>query len=156
MQHQLDTELSPPLSLAIMSITAPYAEQILSGNKQIELRRTPVRFPTGMRVMIYHTLPVGAIIGSFTVAGVVQDTPENFWKRYSSLCGISEQDYKAYFADAQTAYGVLIENPKRWTMPLPLGSLRQIYPAFTPPQRYLYLRPTHPAYSPLSAHLATT
>jgi len=149
MQSTLDLKLAAPSVLVIMSISAPYAEKILAGTKQIELRRNPVRFAPGTQVLIYHTQPVQAIVGSFTVAGIVSEAPDVLWRQYASSCGISESNYWAYFQGAQRAYGIVVSKSVRWKVPLYLQTLRAIWPLFNPPQRYCLVKPTHVTYNPL-------
>jgi predicted transcriptional regulator len=152
-QGALDLTLPPPSTMAVMSISAPYVERILSGEKQIELRRTSVRFPMGMFVLIYHPQPVQAIVGSFTVGGVVSDTPAALWEQHGDLCGIDEADYWSYFNNAARAYGIVVTDVRRWNSATSLEQLKGIWPAFTPPQRYCLIRAGHPAYLSLVAWL---
>jgi len=153
MQSLFDVELPQSLLLAIMSINAPYAERILTGEKQIELRRTSVRFSPGTHVFVYQTHPTQAVLGTFVVEGVISDKPTVLWEKYANICGIDEESYRTYFHNARWAYGVVVRDPKMWKLPLSLRGLRAIWPTFVPPQRYCLLRPEHPAYKPLSAYL---
>lgn len=152
-QGVFDLILPAPSTITIMSINAPYAQRILSGEKQIELRRTPVRLPPGMVVLIYHPQPMQAILGSFSVGSVISDTPDAIWEQYASECGIDEASYRTYFGDSMRAYAIVVRNARKWDKPLSLEQLRGSWPAFTPPQRYCLIHPGHPAHLSLLERL---
>lgn len=132
--------------LVIMSIHPKYAEKIFSGNKQVELRRSRPAFSPGTIVLVYSTAPVQKIEGFFIVSDIIEDDPDGLWNDYAELCGVTEQEYDAYFSGALRSYGLLVSKAFRFSNPIPLHKLQKMYPSFSPPQSYQYLRANQPTY----------
>ena len=49
------------MSDAIISIKPRHVDNILSGNKTVELRTRSINLPSGSRLWVYTTLPVGKV-----------------------------------------------------------------------------------------------
>ena len=136
-------------SMVVMSIHPKHAEKILSGNKRIELRRSRPAFAPGTIVLIYSTAPVQQIQGFFIVDDIVESDPEGLWNDYSEFCGVTEQEYQAYFSNALRSYGLLVSEAFRFPNPISLKKIKKIYPDFYPPQSYRYIRSNQPSYKQL-------
>jgi predicted transcriptional regulator len=120
----------------VMSIKPRYAERIFAGSKAVELRRTRPHVAVGDLVLVYASSPVKALIGAFTIGGVVSDDVSGLWERYSSTLGVSQEEYDDYFAGAEVAHGLLVADRVNFTA-VPLDTLRR-RASFRPPQSYMF------------------
>jgi predicted transcriptional regulator len=105
-----------------MSIHPEYAEALLSGAKKVEFRRVAPKADVGY-VVVYATMPIGAILGILRVDFVDHDSPTRLWRRHGGVGGISNQDFFRYFEG-------------RCKSPLPLASVGL---SDKPPQSFMYL-----------------
>ena len=118
-----------------MSIRPQYAESILSGEKTIEFRKARLRENVDT-VLIYSTKPVGLVVGSFTVGGVVVGPPRTLWNEHCHTAGIGWPALRDYYKDSRLAVGILIERAARLREPIHLSEL---FPSLRPPQSFCYL-----------------
>ncbi len=82
--------------VVLMSIQPEYAEAILRGEKLVEFRKRPVADDV-THVIVYATMPVGAIVGAFTVAGQETSSPMNLWKEFGQGAGIGWGEFFDYY-----------------------------------------------------------
>lgn len=128
----------------LMSIKPKYAKKIYSGEKTVELRKSFPKYlgPKNNLVIIYETRPVMAVTGCFWVENVaVNSDPE--WL-YKWLCvgykiGITYQEYKRYYRDANKAVALLIDKTKKADNQIALKKVKEIVKGFRPPQSYYYI-----------------
>lgn len=121
--------------VALLSIRPEYARAIFDGQKTVEFRRAPIASDVDT-VLVYATLPVGHIVGWFTVRRVRESTPSALWRRFSSVAGIGRSAYFEYFDGATRAYGIEIETVTPLAHPVPLERLA---PGLRAPQSVQYL-----------------
>src|SRR5947208_3552933 len=89
--------------VALFSIKPRHARAILSGAKEVELRRS--RVPADLtHVLIYASSPEQAVVGWFEVARVEEASPTEIWRRYGSLVGVTRREYRSYLAGCRTAF----------------------------------------------------
>jgi predicted transcriptional regulator len=127
--------------VALLSLHPRPAKAILSGRKTLELRRRPLHFAAGSRVLIYATMPEGALVGTVEVvrsqhpvqrADVVR--PHNL----RALC-LAAEEARAYLDGASRPCLLHLTRPKPLANPLSLDTLRQRLPGFTAPQGFRWL-----------------
>lgn len=118
---------------AIISIRPFFAEAILSGSKSIELRRRIPPMAVGTRLWIYATKPVGAIIGSVTIAKILRGTPEAIWHSSGHEAAIDRTAFDAYFEGTESAVGIVLIGAERCD-PVSIDALRAMRTGFHPPQ----------------------
>lgn len=118
---------------AIISIKPRFAEAIFTGQKSVELRRKIPAISPGIRLYVYSTLPVGAIIGSATVERVERSSPEDIWLKLGDRAAIKRPDFDAYFRGTTEAVALILTDCTR-ALPLTIKSLRDVLPRFHPPQ----------------------
>ena len=118
---------------ALISIKPAYAEAILSGRKSVELRRRIPSVTPGLRLFIYSTLPVGAVVGAVTLERVARGTPTAIWEEFGPLTGVNRADYDDYFAGVSEALGLLLRAPRRVPRS-DMRALRSLREGFHPPQ----------------------
>lgn len=126
-----------------VSIHPQYAENILDGEKTIELRR---RFPTlnGFkgRLLIYSTTPAKSVIGYAEIEDVHYLSIKDLWAYSKNEAKIQKSDFLVYFTGLTHGYGVQLKNPVRFSKPLSIKYLKQNY-GMIAPQSYRYLNEEH-------------
>jgi predicted transcriptional regulator len=121
------------LAEAIISIRPNFAEAILAGDKTVELRRKIPPIVPGTRLWIYATKPVGAVVGSASVDGLIKGTPDEIWDRCGGQAGINREAFDAYFDGTQSAIALTLIDVRRGC-PVSIEKLRSVRTGFHPPQ----------------------
>ena len=123
----------------LISIQPDYVSKILNGKKTIELRKKPFPLNGGVRIWIYSSGPTSAIEATAFVSHVDVDTPENIWNLHKNRCGISREDFDAYFLGSTEAYALHIVEARKLDKKIRLEEIKKIFDGFTPPQYYRYV-----------------
>lgn len=118
-----------------MSIRPEFAEAILSGEKVVEFRKRPIADDIS-HVLIYATMPVGALLGWFAVRGQKTMSPEGLWSTFRTVGGISKSRFFDYFDQREHGTGILVDSAFRFPEPVPLVELDT---TLRPPQSFQYL-----------------
>lgn len=121
-----------------IAVKPEYANKLISGKKDIELRKMKPNVQPGDYVIIYASAPVKAVIGFGKVKTIIECTPKCLWERYSNRLGINEQSYFSYYDGYNKAIGIEFDMIKS-VMPIGLEELRRVDPNFQPPQIYRYI-----------------
>jgi predicted transcriptional regulator len=122
--------------VALMSIHQHWAEAIVEGRKRVEFRKR--RLADDIRiVLIYATAPSSRVIGQFTIAETVSDTPERIWQRFGHLGEIDEDAFFAYYGSSTTAVALVVECAERFSSSLALADFE---PRPAVPQSFAYMR----------------
>src|SRR5689334_4218217 len=90
----------------LISLKRQYAEAILSGQKQFELRRRKMNISPGTVVWLYVKSPVASVWGCATVLDTHCLTPSALWDQHRLLCGVSRGEFFAYFQGLSSAFAV--------------------------------------------------
>lgn len=135
----LGDELSSSLRTLLVSIHSHYAELILDGVKQVELRRRFDIGATGSRLLIYATLPTAAVIGHARIERIECLNVEEIWQKYGAAASISEDAFSRYFDGVETGCVLVLEKAERFSRPVPLSEMRAHH-RITPPQSYVFLK----------------
>jgi len=121
--------------VVLLSIRPEFAEAILSGTKQVEFRKVP--FSRSVRtVIVYATKPVGQIIGTFEVSRIEQTSPTRLWDMFGSVGGVTRRHFRQYFQGRRVAYGIRVENARRFSAPV---SLKEVGRGIIAPQSFIYV-----------------
>jgi predicted transcriptional regulator len=123
----------PDAADVIISIHPTHADSILAGKKTIELRRRIPELPSGTRLWIYATRPIGAVVGFVTIQHVSRAHPKTIWKEHRAGIGINYAAFKAYCNGAREAVAILLAAARR-VSPVTIDQLRGIRGSFHPPQ----------------------
>lgn len=119
----------------LISIRPKYAEQIFSGDKKFEYRKT--RFKRDFeRAVVYASSPIKSLIGEFAVDDIIEDTPENLWEQTKAFGCISRTEFFRYFANCNLAVAIKIGQVTRY--PKPIDPRERYGQDFTPPQSFFY------------------
>lgn len=125
--------------LLLISIKGKYVEEIVSGRKTIELRKSMPKVKAGDTVIIYTTQPRKAVTAIATVKNVLRLTPEKMWHDHSKSLGIDKEDFWQYYDGCRFAIGIEMQSVIELDTEILLSAIKLIYPSFTPPQTFKYL-----------------
>jgi predicted transcriptional regulator len=128
----------------LISLEPRYAEGILSGTKQVELRRRKMNVEEGTIVWLYVKHPVASIVGHAKVKSVHSLAPSTLWKRFGTVAGVSRAEFFKYFEGIRSGVALLLEAGERLPVPVSLNRLRGVSVKFHPPQFFIRLHSTDP------------
>ncbi|EMH0546639.1 ASCH domain-containing protein [Enterobacter hormaechei] len=120
----------------LLSIKPEFAEKILNGTKRFEFRKGIFKNQEISTVVIYATMPLGKVVGQFSIDYILSDEPEAIWKKTKDYAGISKKFFDSYYLGREKAYAIKVGDVERFENPMPISSLGQ---NIKPPQSYLYL-----------------
>lgn len=119
----------------LLSIKPRFASAILSGAKRFEFRRRGFAQPPDA-VAIYATAPEGRIVGWFTVAAVIEASPEELWRRCGDEGGIDADSFFNYFDGCERGYALEVGEVVQLDHPIAPADLPR---AHRPPQSFVRL-----------------
>lgn len=119
----------------LLSIHPEFAEAILDGQKQFEFRRVIFKERVD-EVVIYATLPVARVIGSFKIDAIYEDVPKGLWAMTKAVGGVTKEKFDTYFKGRTKAFAIKVSDPVRFSSPEPLSKYLR---SNTPPQSFCYI-----------------
>src|SRR5260370_14377487 len=138
---------------ALLSIKPVYANQILTGTKTIELRKSSMGLSQGDVALVYSSAPEQRIAFWFRVKTIETLSVEEMWRRHRDRLSIEYGDYAAYFAGARMAVGLHVGEIHS-LVPIPLQELEELIPGFVPPQGIISLQDEVGRYRDLLSRLS--
>lgn len=120
----------------LLSIKPEYAFSILDGSKRFEFRRRVHRDDRVHTVVIYATMPVGKVVGEFSIRGIHSESPDRLWKKTKDFSGISREFFDEYFDGRDVGHAIEVKSVKRYRNPKPIQAFLASGIA---PQSYAYL-----------------
>ncbi|MGI5225731.1 ASCH domain-containing protein [Actinoallomurus sp. CA-142502] len=124
----------------LLSLHPRFAESILRGTKSVEIRRKRPSAKPGTLVIIYATIPTGAVIGTARVVDTHTGDPCEVWSQHHADIDLSREEFYGYLSGASKASALVLSDVERLERPVSLAELRATVP-FHPPQGYRYLTP---------------
>lgn len=125
----------------VMSVKPQYADSIIRGDKKVEVRRIFSKKWEGSRVSLYVSSPVRALVGSATIARVVESEPEELWDNYNGALGCSKQEYDSYVDSAKEVFAIELEDVHPFIARVPISQISNfITEDLKPPQSYFNLK----------------
>lgn len=121
-----------------IAVKPEYANKLISGEKDIELRKTKPHVQAGDYAIIYASAPAKVVLGYGKIKRIILCSPQEMWANFSSRLGIKEQDYLIYYKNSNKSIGIEFEMIKPIN-PINLAELRRVDPNFHPPQIYRYV-----------------
>ena len=118
-----------------MSIHPEFAEAIFDGHKHYEFRRVLFKEDVD-EVVVYATMPVARVIGTFKIADIYEGAPKALWSKTKAVSGVTKEKFDTYFKDRTKAFAIKVGNPVRFTVPQPLS---KYLASNTPPQSFCYI-----------------
>lgn len=140
----------------LISLNDRHAENILSGRKQVELRRRTMNVESGTIIWIYVKLPVGSIVGCAKVVNVHSSSPSSLWRKFGSVSGLSRNEFFDYFKGVTRGVALELEGAERLHNSLSLEEIREIYVGFQPPQFFARLNAQHPIIGAIRTNIAAS
>lgn len=120
----------------LLSIKPEYANKIFSGEKKFEFRKRAFRNIEVHTVVVYSTMPVGRIIGEFTIKHIHQDSPKSIWSKTKRFSGIDEDFFNEYYDGRDLAVAIEIDKTSLYKQSI---NPKEEYENFTAPQSFMYL-----------------
>lgn len=120
----------------LLSIKPEFVKEIFTGNKKFEYRKSIFKKAEVKSVVIYATMPIGRIVGEFSIEKILQDTPSRLWKDTSSKSGISKGYYDSYFKGRNKAYALQIGELIEYENAI---NPYELIDNFMPPQSFKYI-----------------
>lgn len=122
-----------------ISIRPEFISKILLNEKKIELRKLKPKVNIGDYLIIYVSSPLKSVVAFSMIKKLIDTSPQNMWKKYSSLLGIDKSKFDNYYVGKKRAIGIELENIIR-IEPMHLYDIRDVIPNFQPPQIYRYVQ----------------
>lgn len=135
MKQYVDVGISHKQMKVLLSIKPEFANKIFSNEKIYEFRKVIFKDKSVKDVVVYASSPVSEIIGKFTIAEIIQGTPETVWKLTKDKAGITKDYFNQYFKNKELAYAIKIKQAKRYSKSIKLQDLGIKYA----PQSFMYL-----------------
>lgn len=120
----------------LLSIKPEFVKEIFNGNKKFEYRKSIFKNTRVKSVVIYATMPVGKIVGEFSIEKIIQDIPSQLWEDTSTKSGISKDFFDSYFKGRKKAYALEIGELIQYKKPINPYTLNE---NFVPPQSFKYI-----------------
>ncbi len=120
----------------ILSIRPKFCKMIFSGQKKYEYRKRVFTRSDVDKVYIYATKPTCKIVGYFTIAAMIVDSPNDMWKITHEGSGISKDFFDAYFSGCDMAHAIVIGEVVKLDNPI---DPKEVIKNFTAPQNYRYV-----------------
>jgi predicted transcriptional regulator len=121
-----------------ISVKPEFAGKIITKEKTIELRKVRPNVNVEDYVIIYASSPIKSVIGFGIIQQIIDTSPDQMWKNFSSMLGIDKPRFDEYYYGKEKAIGIKIKKIKQIT-PISLECLRNATPNFQPPQVYRYI-----------------
>lgn len=121
----------------LLSIKPQYAQRIFEGKKKYEYRRNVFKRDDIDTIIVYVTKPVGKVIGEFKIDEILEDSPNEIWKKTKLYSGIKKKDYMEYFSERKKGFAIGIKHAQVYDEPL---DLMDINPKIkSAPQSFMYV-----------------
>lgn len=119
----------------IMSIRPTFCKLIFDGQKVYEYRKRVFNRSDVDKVYIYASKPISKVVGYFTIAAMIEDSPSNLWKTTCKGSGITKKYFDAYFSGCDKAHAIVIGEVVKFDKPI---DPKEVIKDFTAPQNFTY------------------
>lgn len=120
----------------LLSINPEHVNKLFSGEKGFEFRKAIFKREGIDTVVIYSTLPVGKVVGEFSIEEVISAKPKRLWESTSANAGISRSFFDDYFKGKNKGYAIKVGTLTKYPEPKELSS---VLPRGIAPQSFCYL-----------------
>lgn len=120
----------------ILSIKPKFVEKIFTGEKKYEYRKALFSRPEVKTVLIYCTMPVGKLVGEFTIDNVLIDNPAVIWQQTFNDAGIEESFFNSYYDGRDKAVALQIHDLVIYDEPI---DPKDKFTNFIAPQSFRYI-----------------
>ena len=119
-----------------LSIKPEFVEEIFSGRKKFEYRKAIFTNKKVTSVIVYSTMPVGKIVGEFTIEEVLVDEPQSIWRKTRKFSGITKRFFDDYFTGQHQAYAIKVGSLLPYEKPI---DPYEKWDSFVAPQSFRYI-----------------
>ena len=119
----------------LMSINPEHVDNILSGTKKYEFRKTRCKEDIDS-IIIYSTFPIMKVVSEVEVKEIIEGTPQVIWNKTQTAAGIDKLFFDRYYLGRSTAVAYALGKVKKFSTPKLLAD----YGIRTAPQSYVYVR----------------
>ena len=119
----------------LLSVKPKYANEIVSGRKKYEFRKSIFKRENIKQMIIYSSSPVKKIVAIVDIDGILSDSPQKLWEQCYEEAGMSECDFFSYFKNSDIGYAIKISNVQEFSIPVDPYHLNE---NFKPPQSFYY------------------
>ncbi|HUV81894.1 MAG TPA: ASCH domain-containing protein [archaeon] len=119
----------------LLSVKPKYVEEIISGRKKYEFRKSIFKREDIKKLYIYSSSPVKKIIAIVDIDGIISDSPQELWEQCHEDAGISEREFFRYFKNSDVGYAIKISNVQEFSTPVDPYNINE---DFRPPQSFYY------------------
>jgi predicted transcriptional regulator len=119
----------------LLAINPEYVQNILSGIKKYEFRKSVAKQPVSS-IIIYETVPTKKVVAEVEVVAVLKASPEELWTLTSDAAGTSKDFFDAYFTGREFAYAYKLGKVNRFDEPKELSE----YGLTAAPQGFVYIQ----------------
>ncbi|NPB01779.1 MAG: ASCH domain-containing protein [Methanopyri archaeon] len=112
-----------------MSVKPKFAQLILSGVKDVEVRRwLPKTIVMEDRCIVYASSPTCAVLGEAAIEDIraVRVRDEGDLKLLAEIAHASVDEMKEYLGGKDVAYVISLSDPIKYPRPVPLSELKEI------------------------------
>lgn len=105
-------------SAILLSVRPKFADLIVAGTKQVELRRSIPAQRVGT-IAVYSCSPVQSIVALADVREIIEASPSKLWslaKEHGG--GLAKTELFAYFDAKKTGYALMLENVRAFSRPV--------------------------------------
>jgi predicted transcriptional regulator len=120
----------------ILSIKPDFVKEIFAGRKKYEYRKSVFSNKEVNSVIVYCTMPVGKIVGEFSIEKVECEKPAVLWEKTKDYSGISKDFFDEYFNGREKAYALKISSIKKYKDGI---NPENVIKSFMAPQSFRYL-----------------
>lgn len=120
----------------ILSIRPNFCKMIFSDQKKYEYRKRVFTRSDVDKVYIYATKPICRIVGYFTIAAMIEDSPNNMWKMTHEGSGITKEYFDAYCSGCDMTHAIKIDEVIKFDTPI---DPKKVIKNFIAPQNYRYV-----------------
>lgn len=119
----------------LMPINPQFVEEILTGRKKYEYRKTKAKRDKIEWMVIYSTYPVMKVVAEVEIKSVLEEEPKKIWDLTKEYSGVSKEFYYQYYQKKDIAVAYELGKVIKYDTPMDLKDLGVNYI----PQSFIYL-----------------
>jgi predicted transcriptional regulator len=141
--NQFTPHPDSPFNGIVMSIRPSFSDQILDGDKLIEIRRKFNPKWKNHTVTIYSTGRNNGLVGYATIKEVELKEPDMIWSQYGDKLGCTKSEFEGYTKGCSKVYAIFLDKIHRYYNDLSLNYLSNFFQKdIHPPQSYSSVKDT--------------
>ena len=122
------------MSKILLSINPEHIARILDGSKEYEFRKVKCKEDID-GIIIYATAPVKQVIAEADIDTILEDTPDEVWKKTKKKSGITADFFFQYYEGKAKAIAYKLTNLNIFDKPKTLAD----YGIAVAPQAFVYI-----------------